>query len=184
MTQVASGKFVAQHLQPLQAGHEVTAEGTVDEERIQPNGVDIGIAKLWRVNGRAVFKGDDYDKPDRTPVYRQTVPAKDVGRCYCPVPGSYIVKYDVKVEIPDGYVGHVYPRSRLMRSGINLVTALWDQGYEGVGEGLLQIPDGVKRVTIPADMPVAQMTFQPADSSVSSYDGTHQQETLSAGGVD
>lgn len=174
---MATGRNVARHLQSRDGSE-------LPKDRIQPNGVDIGIDTLYRVSGRAVFKGDDYDKPKRTRIQASTVPAPDVNRVYSIPPGSYIAVYDVEIEIPDGYVGHVYPRSRLMRCGLHLTTALWDQGYEGVGEGLLQVPRGVERATIPTDMPIAQMTFRPADKAETQYEGRHQRERLTVSGDD
>lgn len=173
-TNIPPGEFIADH---LTIDGEPLTQMTDEQHRIQPNGVDIGIAQLFRLSGRAVFKPDgDYDRTDRMKVTPKPVPAHDE-LVYSLPAGSYSVIYDVVIEIPDGYTGHVYPRSRLMRCGCHLTTALWDQGYEGVGEGLLQIPRGIERVTIPETMPVAQMTFQPA-ADADSYEGTHQGERL------
>lgn len=158
---VASGDFVAQYLN----------DGDVPEEQIQPNGVDLTVGEIYRTSGMATFSPAGYSKPDRTKM----MPRND-GFYWLPH-GQYPVVYDEKVEIPDGYVGRVYPRSRLMRSGLHLTSALWDQGYEGIGEGLLRVPPAVQRAKIAANLPIAQMTFISAESA-DDYEGTHQEERL------
>lgn len=164
MTEIASGQFVAQHLN----------DGDVDEEQIQPNGVDLTIGEVHRTSGSAHFFEDGYEKPNRTLLGAERGPFED-GLHYELPSGQYIIVYGEKVEIPDGYVGRVYPRSRLMRSGLHLTSALWDSGYKGVGEGLLRIPRSIEYATFSEDMAIAQMVFMPADAS-ETYDGTHQRE--------
>lgn len=163
---VTSGDFVAQHLN----------SGDFPEERIQPNGVDLGIEEIHRTSGNVHFFHEGYEKPGRTKITPQNAMHEEGTEIYSLGTGPHIITYDVAIEIPEGYVGHVYPRSRLMRCGMQLETALWDQGYEGHGEGLLAVPRALERVTIPTDMTVAQMVFFPADSDVPGYDGTHQGE--------
>jgi len=88
--------------------------------------------------------------------------------------GPYVVRYNEKIEIPDGFIGVVFPRSRVIRSGNHLTTALWDTGYEGRGEGGLHI----NTVTaIQEDMRIGQMCLVRADS-LNSYDGSHQGENI------
>jgi len=174
MTDIASGDTVAQHLKPRNG--QQTLDGGVPEYRIQPNGVDLGIAAIYRTRGTARFGSDDYHKPSRMTLEPKAIPAEGWKQAYVLRTGTYIIEYDVEVEIPEGYVGHVYPRSRVMRSGLHLTTALWDQGYEGVGEGQLQVPMSLDRVTIAPDACLAQMTFQPANVADDLYDGSHQGE--------
>jgi dUTP pyrophosphatase len=165
---VTSGDFVAEHLN----------SGDFPEERIQPNGVDLGIEEIHRTSGNAHFFDGDYDKPKRTKIVQQNAIHEKDTEIYSLGSGPHIITYDAIIEIPDGYVGHVYPRSRLMRCGLQLETALWDQGYEGQGEGLLHVPRSMERVTIPTDMAVAQMVFFEADQEVPGYDGSHQGESF------
>jgi deoxycytidine triphosphate deaminase len=164
MSKIANGEFVAQFLN----------DGDVDDEQIQPNGVDLRIEELYRTSGNAHFFEDGYEKPNRTLLEADMGPFED-GLHYELPPGRYPVVYAEKVEIPDGYVGRVYPRSRLMRSGLHLTSALWDQNYEGVGEGLLQVPRCIDYATFSEDVPIAQMVFEPAEDA-ETYDGTHQGE--------
>lgn len=160
---VANGDFVAQYIN----------DGDVPEAQIQPNGVDLTIGDVYRTSGEADFYALGYDKPERTKMEKKN------GGYYRLPPGQYPIVYGEKIEIPEDYVARVYPRSRLMRSGLHLTSALWDSGYEGVGEGLLQIPRAIRRVKIRDGLPIAQMSFITAEAA-ESYDGTHQNERLAA----
>jgi deoxycytidine triphosphate deaminase len=158
---VATGDFVAEHLN----------DGDVQEEQIQPNGVDLTIGEVYRNSGQARFSASGYSKPNRTRIE----PRQD-GLFRLPR-GQYPIVYAEKIEIPEGYVGRVYPRSRLMRCGLHLTSALWDSGYEGYGEGLLRVPASVNPVRFPERYPIAQIVFQSADGP-GDYDGSHQNERL------
>lgn len=158
MTSITTGEFVAQHLN----------NGDLPESQIQPNGVDLTVGEVFRTSGVAEFTESGYDKPKRIKM----TPEHGSYQLY---PGQYPIVYGEQIEIPEGYVARVYPRSRLMRSGIHLTSALWDQGYEGIGEGLLQVPRSINRVEIVEDLPIAQMVFESAEKG-ELYDGTHQGE--------
>jgi len=158
---IATGDFVAEHLN----------DGNVPERQIQSNGVDLTVGEVYRTSGVAEFTESGYSKPDRT-----LIEARPNGY-YQLYTGQYPIVYGEKVKIPDGYVARVYPRSRLMRSGLHLTSALWDQGYEGIGEGLLRVPQSVQRVQLEEDLPIAQMTFISA-AEADDYDGSHQEERL------
>jgi dUTP pyrophosphatase len=171
----ASGDFVAQHLEL----RDDTGGGAIPDDRIQPNGVDVGLNGLDRISGTAQFRGDEYDKPDRTPIPLNEADERCPVAYYNLPRGHYAVTYDVQFEIPEGYVGRMYPRSRFMRSGLDLTSALWDQGYEGVGEGLLKVPMGVA-VQLGCTVTLGQFTLIEATSADEGYDGIHQRERLEA----
>lgn len=168
-----TGEFVAQHLSPISRDKE-----GISEKRIQPNGVDIGVESVYRISGSGYLTDGEYEKPDRLKLTpHQETKDKQIYDLYS---GPHILVYDVEVKIPNGYIGRVYPRSRLMRSGLHLTSALWDQGYKGRGEGLLQIPRSVDYICLDKDMSVAQMVFIEAEDGTGSYDGSHQEERIKA----
>lgn len=158
---VKNGEFVARHIN----------DGDVPDEQIQPNGVDLTVGEVYRTSGSAEFTESGYSKPERT-----RLSARPDGY-YQLYTGQYPIVYGEKVQVPDGYVARVYPRSRLMRSGLHLTSALWDQGYEGIGEGLLRIPRCIDRVQISEELPIAQMSFISAEEA-DDYEGTHDEERV------
>jgi dUTP pyrophosphatase len=164
-----SGAYVAEQVTP-----------TTDEQ-VQPNGVDLTLEAIHeqREPGRIgrdgkqvgarqrrpadpVVEGDSVDTvTDRTDAY------------YLP-PGGYVVRYAEIISVPDDHVGFIYPRSSLMRNACMLNTAVWDAGYEGKGEGLLQVHHDIE---IEAGARIAQLVLAEAEAA-GTYDGSYQGENL------
>lgn len=160
-----SGAFVADHITP-----------TTDEQ-VQPNGVDLTLDAVFeqREPGRIGREGKEIG--DRQP--RHADPASDEaetddGDTYYLPPGGYVVRYAETVAIPEEHVGFIYPRSSLLRNSCMLNTAVWDAGYEGKGEGLLQVHHDIE---IERGARIAQIVFADADHETT-YDGSYQKENL------
>ena len=150
-----SGAFVGQHLTPL------------DEAQRQPNGVDLTAAEIYEQTaaGRIGHKGKEIgDREEVDPV----------DGVFDLDPGAYIVQYGETVHIPDEHIGFIYPRSSLMRNSCMLHTAVWDAGYEGKGEGLLEVHHDIE---IEAGARIAQIVFAEADHE-GTYDGSYQGENV------
>jgi dUTP pyrophosphatase len=188
---VRSGEFVSKYLTSI--------DGDLPKEAIQPAGVDISIHAIYRITGQAVL-GDEgqYEKGERVEVIPHTrrafdqradgdavqalrklkIHPDDPRKFYHLDPdASYIIEYGEKIRIPENHIGRIYPRSRLMRSGGMLYTALWDPGYEGRGEGQLLVknPSGI---VLEQGMRIGQMVLEHTEELETSYDGTHQGENL------
>lgn len=152
-----SGSTVASHVEPLAAG------------QVQPNGVDltleavfepVGTGRIGR-EGKSIAERREIEPDGEPPTYRLE-------------PGGYVARYAETVRIPPDRVGFIYPRSSLMRNGTMVNTAVWDAGYEGRGEGLLQVTHPIE---IERGARVAQLVLARADAS-GTYDGSYQGENL------
>jgi dUTP pyrophosphatase len=154
-----SGAFVADHVDP------------VAEAQVQPNGVDLTAEAVFeqiepgrigregkRIGERREIEADD---EEAVPTYRLT-------------PGGYVARYGETISIPEGHVGFVLPRSSLMRNSAMLHTAVWDAGYTGRGEGLLEVHHDVK---LERGARIAQLVFARADHE-ETYEGSYQGENL------
>ena len=150
-----SGAFVAEHVTPTEA------------EQVQPNGVDLTLDRVFQqdsvgrigVDGKTIGERRDVDREDN--VYRLD-------------PGGYVARYAETVRIPDGHVGFILPRSSLMRNSCMLNTAVWDAGYEGKGEGLMQVHHPIE---IERGARVAQLVLARGEHD-GTYDGSYQGENL------
>ncbi|AKH96933.1 deoxyuridine 5'-triphosphate nucleotidohydrolase [Halanaeroarchaeum sulfurireducens] len=155
-----SGGFVAEHLED------------VDEEQIQPNGVDLRLD--WVLEQRE----PGYISREGTAIgERQTIHPEqrdDDRESYYLTPGGYILQYAETVAIPEEHVGFVLPRSSLMRNSAMLNTAVWDAGYRGRGEGLLQVHHDIE---LERGARVAQLVLAAADHE-DVYDGSYQGERV------
>ena len=152
-----SGRYVAEHVAPL------------DPEQVQPNGVDLTLDAVFDPAGGGRIARDGKtiaDRTERDPA--GDPPAYELG------PGGYVVRYAETVSIPEGHVGFLYPRSSLLRNACMLDTAVWDAGYEGKGEGLLEV---YADVTLERGARVAQLVLATAEHD-DTYDGSYQGENL------
>lgn len=150
-----SGTLVGKHITPLA------------ETQIQPNGVDLTAAKIYEQTTDGRIARDGKTIGDR----RETEPVDGV---FSLDPGAYIVQYGETVHIPEEHIGFIYPRSSLMRNSCMLHTAVWDAGYEGKGEGLLEVHHAVE---IEQGARIAQIVLAAADHE-GTYDGSYQGENV------
>lgn len=145
--------------------------GDLDDAQVQPNGVDLTLGGVHEqvsagritTDGKTVGARDAVDTVGRD--------GRDV---YALDPGYYVATYAETVRVPEGHVGYVYPRSSLMRNSCMLHTAVWDAGYEGKGEGLLEVG---RPIEIERGARFAQFVLAGARHD-DSYDGDYQNERL------
>ncbi|MFD1512683.1 deoxyuridine 5'-triphosphate nucleotidohydrolase [Halomarina rubra] len=152
-----SGAFVAEQCEPVR------------ERQVQPNGLDLTLEAVFEQvePGRVARGGKSVGERER--VEALSGPDDTVYRLS---PGAYVVRYEQVIRIPDDHVGFVYPRSSLLRNSAMLNTAVWDAGYEGRGEGLLQVGHELE---LEAGARIAQLVFARADHE-ETYDGDYQGE--------
>jgi dUTP pyrophosphatase len=157
-----AGSFVASHVEPTASA------------QVQPNGLDLTLDAVFEQREPGRIGRDGKDVGDRQPREPEQVGEDDDAGTYYLEEGSYVVQYGETISIPEGHVGFVYPRSSLMRNSCMLNTAVWDAGYEGRGEGLLQVHHDVELVE---GARIAQLVLAEAEHD-GEYDGTYQGENL------
>jgi dUTP pyrophosphatase len=151
-----SGRFVASHL------------GELRESQVQPNGVDLTLGAVFeQVEPGRIERGD------KTVGEREECESDEEG-IYHLEPGGYVVQYAERVVIPDDHIGFLYPRSSLLRNSCMLDTAVWDAGYEGRGEGLLEVYHPIE---IEQGARIAQLVLADA-AHEGTYEGTYQGEHI------
>ncbi|TKA64315.1 hypothetical protein B0A55_12236 [Friedmanniomyces simplex] len=86
--------------------------------------------------------------------------------------GDYLVEFNETVDMPLNFMGQVFVRSSLGRSGINVSAGVMDSGYKGVVSAMLQVvnPHGI---TLHEGARLAQMVFQEMSEDVEGYDGVY-----------
>jgi dUTP pyrophosphatase len=150
-----SGRFVASHL------------GELRENQVQPNGVDLTLETVFEQVGTGRIERDG-----KTVGERRELDTED-GLFHLD-PGGYVVRYAERVVIPDDHVGFLYPRSSLLRNSCMLDTAVWDAGYEGRGEGLLEVYHPVE---LEPGARIAQLVLADA-AHEGTYEGSYQGEHI------
>ena len=147
------------------------------EDQLQPNGFDLSIAEVGEfANGGAIGRTNAGRLlPDVRPL-----PFDETGWLELR-PGPYQVVFNETVDLPNTVMALGRPRSSLCRAGATLVTAVWDAGYRGRSTALLIIvnPAGLR---IERAARLLQLVFFTLDAPTArGYDGTYQDENLSAG---
>ncbi|MFC6961438.1 deoxyuridine 5'-triphosphate nucleotidohydrolase [Halocatena marina] len=155
-----SGQFVREQCSP------------VSDEQRQPNGIDLTLDRVFEQIDAGRIGCDGKEVGDRRACEVEEL--DETHSAYYLDPGGYIVRYNETIRIPEGHVGFVYPRSTLMRNSCMLNTAVWDAGYEGKGEGLLQIHHDIE---LERGARIAQLVLAQANHD-DSYDGTYQRENI------
>jgi len=150
-----SGAFVADRL------------GGLDDAQIQPNGVDLRLGAVSEQVEAGRIGTDGKTVGER----RELDPEDGV---YALERGGYVVEYADRVVIPDDHVGFLYPRSSLLRNSCMLETAVWDAGYEGRGEGLLEVHHPIE---LEAGARIAQLVLAEAAHD-GTYEGSYQHEHI------
>jgi len=150
-----SGQFVADRLEALSA------------TQVQPNGVDLRLGAVYEQ-----VEPGHIGREGKTVGERREIEPDD--GVYTLEPGGYIVEYADTVAIPEGHVGFLYPRSSLLRNSCMLDTAVWDAGYEGRGEGLLEVHHPID---IESGARIAQLVLAEA-AHEGTYEGSYQGENL------
>jgi len=161
-----SGAFVAEHVDPVAA------------DQVQPNGVDLTVEAVLKQVEPGRIGTDGKTVGAREPV----APEGGSGGggdddAFVLQPGGYVLQYAETISIPEGHVGFLYPRSSLMRNSCMLNSAVWDAGYTGRGEGLLEVHHEVE---LQRGARVAQLVLADADHD-DTYDGSYQGERTTAG---
>jgi len=153
------GTFVAEHVDPTRA------------EQVQPNGVDLTLDAVFEQVQPGRIGREDKTIGERR---EREVRRSDDAETYTLPPGGYVVRYTERIRIPEDHVGFLYPRSSLLRNSCMLDTAVWDAGYEGRGEGLLEVYHDIE---IERGARIAQLVLAEADHE-GTYEGSYQGEGL------
>ena len=139
---------------------------------VQPNGVDLSLESVWRFDGRGALGQTNAER---------VLPARDVltfdGDDWLELPmGTYGIRYAEWVELPRDCGGLCFPRSSLLRMGVHVPTAVWDAGYAGRGEGLLEVSNA-QGMRMQRGARIAQLVvFRLSEAARLGYAGSYQHE--------
>jgi dUTP pyrophosphatase len=149
-------------------------EGLLDPvAQIQMNGVDFTLRELSRFGDEP--GAIDFDNTERHTPSTELVPT-DASGWWRLAPGPYWIVYNEVVNIPGDVFAFARTRSSILRSGAQVVSALWDSGYSGRSGSLLVVsnPAGIR---LKKDARVLQVVFFELDAPAEkTYAGRYQNE--------
>lgn len=117
----------------------------VQEGDIQPNAVDLRVAKVLRITQAPMVLSEE------SKIHRgskEIMP--DNENSWFLVPGSYEVVMENVIEVGPDEAGFVITRSTLNRNGVFLTSGLYDSGYHGMMAACMHVNVGpllIKRGT-------------------------------------
>lgn len=141
--------------------------------QIQPNGVDLTLESVWRVEGRGVLGQANAERElaPRQPIEPDPEGWFELGQ------GAYVVRLREVVSLPLDVMAIGRPRSSLARCGASLHTAVWDAGYTGRSEALLVVYTS-HGLRVRRAARILQLVFIRLDAATTGYAGRYQHENL------
>ncbi|KAK1244788.1 hypothetical protein MKX08_004417 [Trichoderma sp. CBMAI-0020] len=136
----------------------------------QPCGVDLSLRRVLTWTSPATVDFDNshrqaantfelhFDRETATIKLRQ---------------GAYLVEFNETVSVPLDYMGQVFVRSSLWRSGATLTAGVVDAGYQGALGALLDVknPAGI---LLHKDARLGQIVMHQLEEKVAGYRGIYQ----------
>jgi len=105
------------------------------DAQIQPNGVDLTIKDIARLDSPGVIA---VDNKDRIISKASILNFNDDGSLDL-MPGCYVITCNEIVNIPEYAMAIAHPRSSLLRCGVSVHNAVWDAGYSGRSQALMVV---------------------------------------------
>jgi len=141
------------------------------ESNIQPNSIDLTIAKVYTIHGSLVIYADKESRR-QLPEYTEVKPFLHEGRLmYKLEPGiRYQVEFQETLAIPSNVCGITLVRSSMAKSGCTGENGLFDSGYYGACGMMVQVQ---AESFIEVGASIAQMIFFTASTS-REYNGFYQ----------
>lgn len=145
------------------------------DQQLQPNGVDLSLRQVSRLDGRGVLAAENVGRRLPTPA-----PLPFDGDGFVDLqPGPYQVVFNEIVDLPNDLMALGRPRSSLCRCGVMLHTAVWDAGYRGRSTALLVVVN-LAGFRVQRDARLLQLVFFGLGEAVAEgYRGIYQGENSS-----
>ncbi|MGE5308193.1 MAG: deoxyuridine 5'-triphosphate nucleotidohydrolase [Deltaproteobacteria bacterium] len=144
--------------------------------QVTPNGFDLTVGKIAAFGGAGSL---DFSNKERVlPAVKELVPRKknrrDPHGWWTLKPGAYRITTNETVNLPKDLIAIAFPRSSLLRMGAFTQTGVWDAGFTGKSEFILQVsnPRGMR---IKQNARVVQLIFTRINETRMGYNGVYQQ---------
>ena len=143
------------------------------ESQVQPNGFDITLRDISRLKTPGQIS---VNNTERVVSELSPMDFDSNGFIYLE-PGIYSITYNEIVHLPNNVMALARPRSSLLRCGVSVGTAVWDAGYSGRSESLLNVyhPEGFR---VQKNARVVQLVFFRLTENTKGYSGTYQNENI------
>ncbi len=139
--------------------------------QLQPNGFDCTLRSVARLKGSGKI---DFDNSERKLPDVDEIEFKEW--VYLPK-GVYRVYLNEVIKLPNDIAALARPRSSLIRCGANVLTAVWDAGYEGRSEVGLVVYNNAG-IWLKRNARIVQLVFVKLTSKTVGYSGIYKGENI------
>jgi len=149
-------------------------EGWLDlEAQLQANGFDLTLRDVAMLEsaGKIAVANSQRVVSELAPLVFDGLDSIEL------FPGTYIITYNEIVHLPSNIMALGRPRSRLLRCGVSVGTAVWDAGYSGRSQSLLVVynPRGFR---LQRNARIVQLVFLRLTQKTEGYRGAYQKENI------
>lgn len=145
------------------------------ETQLTQNGFDLTVEKVFKFKGQGKldFSNSEREIPEAEEIKPNKENEEDKYRWWNLKQGSYKIKTNEKINLPNNLVGFMFPRSSLLRMGAFTQNGFWDAGFEGKGEFILVVKNksGIK---LKENARINQIAFEKIDEVEQGYQGVHK----------
>lgn len=145
------------------------------EKQLTPNGFDITVSKIFEFDSAGAL---DFSNSERIiPQGKELIPVKikseDKYGWWNLKKGSYKVRTNETVNLPNNLTALGFTRTSLLRMGALTQNGVWDAGFKGKGEFILTVnnPHGIR---LKQNARLVQLVFLGVDET-EEYQGIHKQ---------
>lgn len=143
----------------------------------QPCGVDLSLRRVLTWTSPATI---DFDNSHRQAANTSELRFDKETESIKLRQGAYLVELNETVSVPLDYMGQVFVRSSLWRSGATLTAGVVDAGYEGALGAFLDVrnPAGI---LLYRNAKLGQIVMHQLEEKVAGYQGIYQYSGSSLG---
>lgn len=145
------------------------------EKQLTPNGFDMTVSKIFEYDSAGEL---DFSNSERIiPKCREIIPAKkkdeDKYGWWDLKKGGYKILTNEEIYLPNDLIAIAFTRSSLLRMGAFTQNGVWDAGFCGRSEFILDVENnfGIK---IKQNARIIQLVFQKITEVAEGYNGIHQ----------
>ena len=142
-------------------------------EQVQPNGIDLTLREvaLFQSAGQIAVDNSQRMVSEPAPLIFDGLDFIQL------IAGAYLITYNEIVHLPKNVMALAFPRSSLLRCGVNVQTAVWDAGYNGRAQSLMVVynPQGIR---LQRNARIVQLVFLRLTGETEGYQGTYQGENI------
>lgn len=147
------------------------------ETQLTPNGFDLTAQAIFKFEeaGSLDFSNKERVVPSGREIMPQKQNPQDKFGWWNLEKGTYKIKTNETVNLPNNLVALAFPRTSLLRMGTFTHHGVWDAGFKGKSEFVLAVenPQGIK---IKQNARVAQLIFLPINEIAQGYQGVYQNQ--------